>query len=361
MPSPKAQDTVEFGWSGTDGYIRNGGKYNLLTSKPKMTFAYDTVMYSTDPAVEDVRTVGLQVFPLQPNEMSELNAYAVAHSINDPWNPADPADPVGKPEHPVTNMIYSFDTASGRLVPVNVYAQDGDFWVGDQASTNEKRLAVLRQVGSGFTAALVHITDAGHVQVTRTDNAGNMVSLDIGDTDIGITTSAGRKRFVTEDELPPPPPPPAAPVVQSIDLVDTVKLAGANYVSNTAVLTQTLMQENGTGDYVVKHRLVSYGTFNFPATSSNTKSTTLSLSGMFSGNQYVFCDEMTISGWTVSGGSNPTQHSYRIDQTKRQTNQIVVQANGTTNGALTVAATIVIEFNLPNQDYGLGVPFPEFA
>lgn len=355
MPNTKAQDTVEFGWSGTDGYIRNGGKYNLLTSKPQMAFAYDTVMYSTDPAVEDVRTVGLQVFPLQPNEMEELNAYAVANSINDPWNPVDPADPVGKPEHPVTNMIYSFDAASGRLVPVNVYAQDGDLWVGDQASTNEKRLAVLRQVGASQVAAVVHITQDGNVQVSRESHDGTMLSLDISQTDIGILTSSGRKRLVTSDELPPPP------VVQSIDLVDTVKLAGANYVSNTAVLTQTLMHENGTGDYVVKHRLVSYGTFNFPATSSNTKSTTLSVSGMFSGGQYVFCDELTINGWTVSGGSNPTQHSYRIDQTKRQTNQIVVQANGTTNGALTVAATIVIEFNLPNQDYGLGVPFPEFA
>lgn len=358
MPNTKAQDTVEFGWSGTDGYIRNGGKYNLLTSKPQLTFAYDSLMYSTDPAVEDTRTVGMQVFPLQPNEMSELHDYAVANSVTDPWNPVDPTTPVGQPEHPVEHMLYSYDSVSGRLVPVNVFAQMGDLWVGDQASTDEKRLAVLRQTDSGFTTALLKITPTGDVQVTRTDNTGNMVSLDIGSSDIGIVTNTGRKRFATADELPPPPP---APVVQSIETVDIVKLTGANYVSNTAVLTQTLLQEHNSGNHAVKYRLVSYGTFTFPTTSSNTKTTTLSLTGMFSNGQYAFCDEMHLAGWTVTGGTNPSTHNYRLDQTKRQTNNISVLVNGSTNGAITVAATIVIEFHLPNQDYGLGVPFPEFV
>lgn len=242
MPNTKAQDTVEFGWSGTDGYIRNGGKYNLLMSKPQLTFVYDSLMYSTDPAIEDIRTVGTQVFPLQPNEMSELHDYAVANSVTDPWNPVVPT----------------------------------------------------------------------------------------------------------------------TPVVQSIETIDIVKLAGANYVSNTAVLTQTLLQEHNSGNYAVKYRLVSYGTFTFPASSSNTKTTTLSLIGMFSNGQYVFCDEINLNGWTVSGGTNQSTHSYRVDQTKRQTNNISVVVNGSTNGAITVAAIIIIEFHLPNQDYGLGVPFPEF-
>lgn len=101
MPNTKAQDTVEFGWSGTAGYIRNGGKYNLLTSKPQLTFSYDSLMYSTDPAVEDVRTVGLQVFPLQPNEMSELHDYAVANSVTDPWKP-DPVPELPFPEFPTS-------------------------------------------------------------------------------------------------------------------------------------------------------------------------------------------------------------------------------------------------------------------
>lgn len=286
MPSPKAQDTVEFGWSGTDGYIRNGGKYNLLTSKPSMSFAYDTVMYSTDPTVEDVRTVGTQVFPLQPNEMNELNQYAVANSVSDPWNPK-----------PVP-------------VPQFVYSEEHTMWLNN---------------------------------ATKMKHTGDAVFE-------GDVTFHGNLHG-----LPDVP----TPVIQNKEIVDSVGLSGAGYTEEHSVLFMTLIAEND-GTPAVRYRLVSHGTFSVSGTQSSIKTLNLSISGMFSSSQYAVCDHIWFDGITTNSAATRL-YEYRVNRNNRHTNdlQFIIQVE-TNQSTVQGKCEFVIEFTLPNQDYGNGVPFPTF-
>lgn len=286
MPSPKAQDTVEFGWSGTDGYIRNGGKYNLLTSKPQMTFAYDTVMYSTDPAVEDVRTVGLQVFPLQPNEMSELNAYAVANSVTDPWNPK-----------PVP-------------VPPFAYSEESQMW----------------------------LNNALHMQHT-----GDAVFE-------GDVTFHGNLHG-----LPDVP----APVIQTKEIIDAVGLSGTGYTEEHSVLFMTILKEQD-GTPAVRYRIVSHGAFSIAGGNSVIKKLNVHVHGLMNSGTYAVCDHIWFDGITTNTSASRL-YEYRVNRLKRNTNDLefVIQGDQPSS-SVQGKCEFVLEFTLPNQDYGTGIPFPEF-
>ncbi|MGL5583289.1 MAG: hypothetical protein ACRDCE_20375 [Cetobacterium sp.] len=146
--------------------------------------------------------------------------------------------------------------------------------------------------------------------------------------------------------------------IQANELIDIVHLEGTGYKPARSILTQSLIAESD-GTPAVLHRLVSYGEYSIPASPTAIKSLNLKVTGMLgNGTQYAFCDRIAGSGITKDI-SDTKIFEYRTNFAKRQTNdlQFVVKA---TKEAASGMCEFIIEFTLPNQDFGLGVPFPDF-
>ncbi|ACR16507.1 putative lysis protein [Vibrio phage 4141] len=87
MPTPRSLNTVEFGWNGTDGYVKNDGKYQLLYTKPNLSFPYGVATYSSDPTVADIVLDQYgDLMEVTPEMEAEMSQYAVTNAVNEPWN-----------------------------------------------------------------------------------------------------------------------------------------------------------------------------------------------------------------------------------------------------------------------------------
>ncbi|AFH14446.1 hypothetical protein VP3_0046 [Vibrio phage VP3] len=78
MPTPRSLNTVEFGWNGTDGYVKNDGKYQLLYTKPNLSFPYGVATYSSDPTVADIVLDQYgDLMEVTPEMEAEMSQYAI--------------------------------------------------------------------------------------------------------------------------------------------------------------------------------------------------------------------------------------------------------------------------------------------
>lgn len=78
---------VEFGWNETVGYTKNGDQYKLLYVKPTLSFQFKILFYSTFGAetYEFIQPDG-QAGTLTPEQLAEVNAYAIAVSTDSNWD-----------------------------------------------------------------------------------------------------------------------------------------------------------------------------------------------------------------------------------------------------------------------------------
>ncbi len=78
---------VEFGWNETVGYTKNGDQYKLLYVKPTLSFQFKILFYSTFGAetYEFIQPDG-QAGTLTPEQLAEINAYAIAVSTDSNWD-----------------------------------------------------------------------------------------------------------------------------------------------------------------------------------------------------------------------------------------------------------------------------------
>lgn len=78
---------VEFGWNETVGYTKYGEQYKLLYVKPTLSFQFKVLFYSTlgEETYEYIQMDG-QAGTLTPQQLAEVNAYAIAVSTDSNWD-----------------------------------------------------------------------------------------------------------------------------------------------------------------------------------------------------------------------------------------------------------------------------------
>lgn len=78
---------VEFGWNETVGYTKYGDQYKLLYVKPTLSFQFKILFYSTFGAetYEFIQMDG-QAGTLTPQQLAEVNAYAISVSTDSNWD-----------------------------------------------------------------------------------------------------------------------------------------------------------------------------------------------------------------------------------------------------------------------------------
>lgn len=92
MAEVRQQNTKEFGWNGTDGFVRNDGKYSILFNKPQLSFGYSALTYSSDPSATNIvlDTTGQKV-DLTPEMVTELTNYIDSTAVLEPWEVTIPS------------------------------------------------------------------------------------------------------------------------------------------------------------------------------------------------------------------------------------------------------------------------------
>lgn len=153
--------------------------------------------------------------------------------------------------------------------------------------------------------------------------------------------------------------PESMQIIQCKELVDMIKLVPVSgntaFVPSHSVCMMTLVQEMD-GTPAVRYDVVSTGKVSFGTTTTDVKTLNVKVSGILSSSQYAFIDSTDIRGVSI----NPTEpkfYDYRADLTSRQTNNLKYYIRSEKT-AITANVQLKISFVLPNEDYGMGVPFP---
>lgn len=110
---------VEFGWNETVGYTKRGDKYKLLYVKPVLSFQFKVLFYSTfgTETYEFIQTDG-QVGTLTPEQLAEVNSYAVAVSTDSGWDFIIPDDVLKGAYLSVSTLKFTRQDGTEVSVPI---------------------------------------------------------------------------------------------------------------------------------------------------------------------------------------------------------------------------------------------------
>lgn len=155
---------VEFGWNETVGYTKYGNKYKLLYVKPTLSFQFKAMFYSTFGAetYEFIQMDG-QVGTLTPEQLAEVNAYAVALSTDSGWDYIIP-DEVLKGAY-LSDSTLKFPRQDGTEVSVPIGGIIPDTLI-DSVVLSDSNLKFLQHGGGEFTIESQYIT-APHVRIRK--------------------------------------------------------------------------------------------------------------------------------------------------------------------------------------------------
>lgn len=210
----KQQDDIEFGWNGVDGYIRNNGKYQLLYSKPAMSFDYGSCIYSNDDQVDDLTVDSNGAFiDLTEPQKQEIETYVKTYAVNDPWTPSlnknyvSALDVVKKDKDVIIRVEKTdgtqYDTAP--LVPNTIpatIAMDGDLLKITTIGGDEYKVKVQADHSDKVTD--VTITADDRIKITFADGASKTYTLPNGGgsgTQASITVESGADVYVDIDTM----------------------------------------------------------------------------------------------------------------------------------------------------------------
>lgn len=87
MPDEVKQDNIEFGWNDSKGYIKNNGKYNILYTKPTLSFPFKALMFATSLDISNmiVNMSNITTEFINEEQIKEVKAYVIANTLSDPW------------------------------------------------------------------------------------------------------------------------------------------------------------------------------------------------------------------------------------------------------------------------------------
>lgn len=76
---------AELHWNGQNGSVHNQDKYNILTTKPVLTFEFDTISFVEGKP--SFKALGLDRIALLEGEITKCIEYAVKHATKVPAGP----------------------------------------------------------------------------------------------------------------------------------------------------------------------------------------------------------------------------------------------------------------------------------
>lgn len=140
------------------------------------------------------------------------------------------------------------------------------------------------------------------------------------------------------------------------DIIKLVPVTGTSFVPSHSVCMMTLIEEFD-GTPAVRYDVVSTGTVNMGVTTTTVKFLNVRVDGILSSSQYAFIDSIDIRGASLLA-TEPRFYDYRVDLDSRQTNNLKFYI-GSEKGAITAKVQLKVSFVLPNENYGVGKPFPD--
>lgn len=154
--------------------------------------------------------------------------------------------------------------------------------------------------------------------------------------------------------------PKSSGFIQCKEVTDIIKLVpvsgSTSFIPSHSVCMMTLIQEFD-GTPAVRYDLVSTGAVSLPSSASSVKNLEVRVDGILSPTQYGFIDSIDIRG-TSSVVTESRFYDYRVDLKSRQTNKLKFYI-GADKSAITATVQLRVSFVLPNENVGLGVPFPD--
>ncbi|UAT28124.1 hypothetical protein [Aeromonas phage PZL-Ah8] len=155
---------VEFGWNETVGYTKYGDQYKLLYVKPTLSFQFKILFYSTFGAetYEYIQMDG-QAGTLTPQQLAEVNAYAISVSTDSNWDFKIPNEVLKGAS--LSGSILKFQRQDGTEVSVPIGGIIPNTLI-DSVVLSGSNLKFIRHGGDEFTIESQHIVGP-HVRTRK--------------------------------------------------------------------------------------------------------------------------------------------------------------------------------------------------